>query len=85
MHTTSSPPTPGRLEPWERVHQRAGTQKAGKSQGDIPENDHERHRQGSLETVAQGAVDDEQILHAYRSHIGQPQRQSLKKNRQHAC
>ena len=32
----------------------------------------ERHGQGSPEAVAQGAVDDEQILHAYRSHIGQP-------------
>ena len=38
-----------------------------------------RHRQGSLETVAQGTVDDEQVLHADWSHISQPQRQPLKK------
>ena len=39
----------------------------------------ERHCQGSLETVAQGTVDDEQVLHADWSHIGQPQQQPLKK------
>ena len=39
----------------------------------------ERHCQGSLETVAQGTVDDEQVLHADWSHISQPQRQPLKK------
>ena len=47
------------LEPWHRLHQRAGAQKAGHAQGNIPENDDQRREIDAAAPLGQGAVDDE--------------------------
>ena len=73
-HQQAAKPEHDLFEPRERVHERAGAEEAGDPQGNVPEHNHERRRQGSAELMAQGAVDDEEVLHADGGQKRQAQR-----------
>ena len=73
-HQQAAKPEHDLFEPWARVHERAGAEEAGDPQGNVPEHNHERRRQGPAELMAQRAVDDEEVLHADRGQKRQAQR-----------
>ena len=73
-HQQAAKPEHDLFEPRERVHERAGAEEAGDPQGNVPEHNHERRRQGSAEFMAQCVVDDEEVLHADGGQKRQAQR-----------
>ena len=60
-HQQAAKPEHDLFEPRERVHERAGAEEAGDPQGNVPEHNHERRRQGPAELMAQRAVDDVRV------------------------
>ena len=73
-HQQAAKPEHDLFEPRECVHERAGAEEAGDPQGNVPEHNHERRRQGPAELMTQRAVDDEEVLHADGGQKCQPQR-----------
>lgn len=61
-------------------HQRAHAKKARKAKGNILENNNQRCCHCTPQFLTHGAVNNKQVLHPDGSHIGKPQRQTLKIN-----